>query len=239
MNDLPKAILKDMVARFGSSLAQDPVRCEGLLRDSCSTCSREIFVLVNAARQRIPADLLAPRQMLPLPLMKGFLAKRLQDELGFSDEASRWAVESWADALGIVDPQASARELHDPARRSTDQTPSVGSNPGISAQCVRWVDNLKTGSPSSRIDAIAGLAHSPGADCLRALIGALDNSQTPVREAAFDSLSSRGNRRSRSSSKRLPIKAMELYGVQRLFSAVWVREMRADILLGFLIVQAG
>ena len=114
MNDLPRAILKDMIRRYGSSLAQDPVRCEGILRDSCSKCHREIFVLVNASRQRIPADLTAPRLALPLSLMKGFLAKRLQDELGFSDEASRWAVESWADALGVTDHGAPEQEVREP-----------------------------------------------------------------------------------------------------------------------------
>ena len=194
MNDSPRTILKEMVDRYGSSLAQDPARCEGLLRDSCSKCSREIFVLVNAARQRIPADLLAPRHALPLSLMKGFLAKRLQDELGLSDEASRWAVESWAEALGVVDPQSPAGEVHDPFSRRPDQPESSPEEdvPGMTARCKRWIDDLKTGSLSSRIDAVTGLSHSPGADCIRALIGALDNSLTPVREAAFDALSSRG-----------------------------------------------
>jgi HEAT repeat protein len=57
---------------------------------------------------------------------------------------------------------------------------------------MRWIDDLKTGSLSSRLDAIAGLSHTPGADCIRALIGALDNSQVSVREAAFEALESRG-----------------------------------------------
>ena len=194
MNDLPREILKEMVTRYGSSLAQDPVRCEGLLRDSCSRCNREIFVIVNAARQRIPADLIAPRHALPLPLMKGFLAKRLQDELGFSDEAARWAVESWAEALGIVDSGAPGRRVKDPAIPGEGSIPSSAGKyfPGETARYARWVDDLRTGTLSLRIDAVTGLSHAPGPDCLRALIKALDNSMTSIRGAAFDAIASRG-----------------------------------------------
>jgi hypothetical protein len=195
MNDLPREILKDMVGRYGRSLAQDPARVEGLLRDSCSKCYREIFVLVNAARQRVPADLVAPRHALPMPLMKGFLTKRLQDELGFSDEASRWAVESWADALGIPDSNS-------PAREEKTQIPQRQKSPADNmekvfpedVQCERWIDELKNGTTVSRLDAITGLSHSPGRGCLRALAEALDNSQIAVREAAFDALSLAGER---------------------------------------------
>jgi hypothetical protein len=196
MNDLPKEILKDMVGQYGSSLAQDPTRVEGLLRDSCSKCYREIFVLVNAARQRIPADLIAPRHALPLPLMKGFLAKRLQDELGFSDEASRWAVESWAEALCVPDTNILAREEKNPVTqrlKSPVYLPGEDS-PETDVQCERWIDDLKNGTIISRLDAITGLSHSPGPGCLRALIEALDNSQVSVREAAFDALGLEGER---------------------------------------------
>ena len=101
MDDRPRKILKDLINRYGTSLATDPLRTEGLLRDTCGTCHREIFVLVNAVRQKVPADLLAPRHSLPYNLLQDFLVKRLCDELSLSGEASRWAVESWAWACGI------------------------------------------------------------------------------------------------------------------------------------------
>ena len=100
MNDQAARTLKTLIARYGTSVALDPLRCEGLLRDTCPRCNREIFVLVNAVRQQVPADLLAPRHSLPLPLFRGFLVKRLQDEFAFSDEAAHWAVDAWADARG-------------------------------------------------------------------------------------------------------------------------------------------
>lgn len=119
MNDQASILLKSLVARYGTSLAFDPLRCEGLLRDTCPRCSREIFVLVNAVRQQIPADLLTPRHSLPLSLFRGFLAKRLQDELAFSDEAAHWAVDAWADALGLNN---GSETLEEPAASASDIT---------------------------------------------------------------------------------------------------------------------
>jgi HEAT repeat protein len=56
-------------------------------------------------------------------------------------------------------------------------------------QCQRWIDELKNGTTVSRLDAVTGLSHSPGPGCLRALVETLDDSQFPVRKAAFDALS--------------------------------------------------
>ncbi len=195
MNDLAAEILKTMVGRYGVTLAQDPVRCEGLLRDSCSKCSREIFVLVHAIRQKIPSDLLEPRHALPLPLLRGFLAKRLQDELGFSDEASRWAVAAWADALGIEGGKNSLKA--DSATRSSQSTGagSAAMLPGTACDPVlreRWADGVETGTVAARLDAIRGLAHSPDPGCTRILIGALDNTCREVRIAAYDAIASQG-----------------------------------------------
>ena len=75
MKDLPRTILKDLVQRYGESIAQDPFRCEALLRDTCGACGREIFVLVSAVRQHVPLDLLAPPAQSP-----AFLNERVHDK---------------------------------------------------------------------------------------------------------------------------------------------------------------
>ena len=60
-----------------------PEPCEGLLRDTCPECNREIFVLTHAVRQHVTDDLLSPRHTLPLALTEAFLVKRLEDEWVF------------------------------------------------------------------------------------------------------------------------------------------------------------
>lgn len=102
MNDEPRGKLAELVRRYGRGLCDDPRKAEALLRDVCGEHRREISVLVAALRERVAADLLGSTDGAPKPLLLGRLAKRLEDNLGLAAEAARWAVESWALALGVV-----------------------------------------------------------------------------------------------------------------------------------------
>lgn len=195
MNELPRKILKDLVARYGVPVAHDPNRCEGLLRDTCGKCNLEIFVLVQAVRQKVPADLLAPRHSLPFALMKGFLVKRLEDELGLSDEAAHWAVESWALALGLQDPQPAKKSGSGSGARPkilSGSIPEPDNDPGVRAQREQWAADLASDNPAVRLDAVEGLLHTRDLDSVRFLIDALGNDQFVVREAAFNALTELG-----------------------------------------------
>ncbi|HZI17069.1 MAG TPA: hypothetical protein VEY09_00595 [Pyrinomonadaceae bacterium] len=97
-----------MIVRHGPGLCSDARRCEGLLRDLCGGHRREINILVGALRERVPLDLLAGRNSVPAGLLLTRLAKRLEENLALTEEASRWAVGSWALALGIL----TEAELH-------------------------------------------------------------------------------------------------------------------------------
>lgn len=111
MNDSVRQTLSEIVSKYGPSLAGDPRRCEALLRDFCGRYKKEIHLLVSALRERVAADLMSPASALPGPLLRARLAGRLQDNLGFSEEASEWAVDSWAIALGVTSiAEGAARE---------------------------------------------------------------------------------------------------------------------------------
>jgi len=186
MNDSARTTLARLITRYGVSVAHDPNRCEGLLRDTCPECSREIFVLTHAVRQHVTEDLLAPRHTLPLSLTEGFLAKRLEDELGFSGEVARWAVISWAEALGLADPSPSATT----AKKSVDQESTANrttpTNPALRDQ---WAFDLIHAPRRVRLGIIKNLAGAPDRENLRLLTGALENDDWSVRSAAFDALS--------------------------------------------------
>jgi formylglycine-generating enzyme required for sulfatase activity len=94
--------LNALIVRYGHALSEDPPRCEAMLRDLCGQHKREIFILVNALKQRVAADLLGGNGGLPAPLMIGRLRKRLEDELALTAEAAHWAVETWALALRVI-----------------------------------------------------------------------------------------------------------------------------------------
>ncbi|MFA4859804.1 HEAT repeat domain-containing protein [Methanoregula sp.] len=188
MKDQPRIILKDLVGRYGESLAHEPSRCEALLRDTCGSCGREIFVLVNAVRQHVPLDLLTPHRNLPHSLMKGFMMKRLQDELGLSDEAARWAVDTWAEALGLSDP----KEQYEYTNAGSDpfSPQRIDEKKPVSDTSARsqWALDLESDNLETRLRAVDSLARAGDTECIRILIVALENSRWSVRSTAFDAL---------------------------------------------------
>jgi nitrous oxidase accessory protein NosD len=131
MNGVPRQKLCEIVARHGRSVIEDPRRCEGLLRDYCGEYRREISALVGAVEEHAAADMLASPASTPREVLLARLAKRLCDYLALSEEAARWAVESWALALGVISEaelealeQARAR-LHKTAITTTPDPPTV------------------------------------------------------------------------------------------------------------------
>jgi len=102
MNNAPRDTLRQIIAKYGKDLCSDARRCEGLLKDLCGEYRREINVLTSALEERIPLDLLASGKTMPRELLLTKLAGRLEDNLGLTKEASHWAVDSWALALGVV-----------------------------------------------------------------------------------------------------------------------------------------
>jgi hypothetical protein len=111
MDQQPRDQLCALVSQYGPALGDDPQRCEGLLRDLCTGYKREVHTLASAAREGVPAELLAAKSGAASALVLARLAKRLQDNLGLAEDAARWAVESWALALGVL----SAHQLARPA----------------------------------------------------------------------------------------------------------------------------
>lgn len=129
LNNAPRLTLRELIARHGPGLCSDSRRCEGLLRDLCGEHRREINILVGALRERVPLDLLAARNSVPGNLLLTRLAKRLEDQLALTTEASRWAVDSWALALGVVsDAELEAVE----SQQDEAATPHPGATPGPS-----------------------------------------------------------------------------------------------------------
>ncbi|MDQ3320975.1 MAG: pectinesterase family protein [Acidobacteriota bacterium] len=101
MNDLPRQKLVEIVAKHGKEVVENPRRCEGLLRDYAGEFRREISVLTMAIEERVPLDLLAAKST-PRQVLLGRLTRRLCDNLALSEQAAKWAVNSWALALETI-----------------------------------------------------------------------------------------------------------------------------------------
>jgi hypothetical protein len=102
MSDDPRKVLRDLLHRYGEELIDDPRRCAALLRDLCPQSNWQVRVLVDALKERVPQELGgSPSPTLTL-VKSQQLVRRLETDLALTQEAARWAVESWALAIGAL-----------------------------------------------------------------------------------------------------------------------------------------
>lgn len=95
------AKLKSLLDRYGIGLLGESGRLRGLLHDDCPQAKREVSVLMQALEERVPQDLMRVHSGEPIQSLTPRLAKRLSDEKGMAPNASRWAVDTWAEGLGL------------------------------------------------------------------------------------------------------------------------------------------
>lgn len=130
MNNLPRQKLAEIVARSGRAVLDNPRRCAGLLRDYCPQNRREIAVLVGALEERVAADLAATHSGIPREVLLAKLAQRLHDNLAMDKTAARWAVHSWALALGVLtNAEVEAMEKDEPPRPQPTPQPTPAPTP--------------------------------------------------------------------------------------------------------------
>jgi Leucine-rich repeat (LRR) protein len=181
MHDLPRQKLTEIVAKYGRGLCDDPRRCEALLRDFCGQYRAEINALVCAIKERVAVDLMAADDALPHEVLLVRLAKRLCDHLALSQEAARWAVESWALALGVISAEELQR-LSSPPPTPAEQEPGSEEQrpapdaisgeelqpPGTARRSVssprRHASHAGTAIPSAPEPSPAPLPHTAAAD---------------------------------------------------------------------------
>jgi hypothetical protein len=102
MHKKPRRTLAKLLDDYGDELIHDPRRTEAFLNDLCGKYTREIFVLVQAQRKRVPAELRAAPKWIPTGTTVNRLVNLLESQLALTPEAAAWAVESWAIALGLI-----------------------------------------------------------------------------------------------------------------------------------------
>lgn len=101
LNDIARQTLCDIITKYGSELYDQPRRCEALLRDLSARHKREISVLIAALKFGVVGELASPPNTSP-EIVIARLSDQLEDNLGLTPIAARWAVESWAIAVGLT-----------------------------------------------------------------------------------------------------------------------------------------
>ncbi len=136
--EAPREKLREIVARDGSRILDDPDRCEGLLKDYCGEHRREISALVGALEERVPMELRSSWQTAMTPeAMRARLVQRLRDNRGLAPEIADWAVDAWSYALGVGLTRSSDRLASNVI--STPPLPPPPPPPPVMQQHGQWV----------------------------------------------------------------------------------------------------
>jgi hypothetical protein len=98
-SDAARIKLREAIAAYGRGAFEEPRRCEAILRDYCPMAQKEVFLLVSALRENVAAELGAGPGTIPESALIAKLTRRISENLGLSEEAALWAVESWRYAL--------------------------------------------------------------------------------------------------------------------------------------------
>ncbi|MBN1920127.1 MAG: hypothetical protein JW892_02685 [Anaerolineae bacterium] len=110
MNDLARQKLCELLQQrqaIRSKKGHDPVShartCQRRLEDLCGgDCLTEINVLTAAVRDQIPESIEAWPHGAPVLERLDQLAAQLAEHWAMREEAARWAVMAWAEALGVL-----------------------------------------------------------------------------------------------------------------------------------------
>lgn len=146
MNSEARETLNRIIEQRGQGICAYPKLVESLLRDLCGEHRREINILVGALEERIAADLIHANKGVPREVLLAQLTQRLQDNLAYTREAARWAVDSWAVALGVI----SVRELQMRESIENKQTRESSKENKGEKSVVRSAPNEKVDAADAR-----------------------------------------------------------------------------------------
>lgn len=131
MNNAVQAKLREIVARYGSSVIDDPLRCQGLLNDLCPASRREVTSLILVLKEGVPWELVKAGKNAPRHVILTRLAKQVSDNIGLSEDVARWAVESWARAVESLPPAAVAKHQSPALAQAKSPNPIKPVRPAI------------------------------------------------------------------------------------------------------------
>jgi WD40 repeat protein len=179
MNEPVRRKLCEIIAENGPGVADDPLRCAGLLRAACPEDGTGVDALLRALDARVPARLALLTEPLASGPLTTSLVQRLVSEHGLSESAARWAVDSWAEALGKSDgstKQAPVEHtLVQPKRSSTRLLLGVLAVLVIAAGLGAWYW-LRQSAEESRISGLESVSMMAlSADEKRVLVLCSDN----------------------------------------------------------------
>ncbi|MFA4986523.1 MAG: hypothetical protein WC712_08070 [Candidatus Brocadiia bacterium] len=97
-----RAKLAEFVATHGNAILGDRHKCMSLLAEHLPSHAPEVKTILAALHAGIPQDLISITNRATAIVMMDVLRLKLAGKERISDAQARWAIESWAIALGII-----------------------------------------------------------------------------------------------------------------------------------------
>ena len=82
-----------IIKEYGINTYKEPSKLEGLLKDYCGECKKEIFMIVASAKDNIPKDIYESN--IPIEMLKPRFVAKMIDNIGFQKEVSEDLVNLW------------------------------------------------------------------------------------------------------------------------------------------------
>ena len=101
LSEVPREKLREILMTYGLGVVDDVRRCRALLLDYCGAYKAEIFVLISAQEESVAQDMRDLPAGVSLNVRVAQLTQRLVQNRAIAEDAARWAVVSWAWALGL------------------------------------------------------------------------------------------------------------------------------------------
>jgi hypothetical protein len=120
LNDEPRQVLRRLISEGRVDPVDDPALAVALLSDLTGRHKLEIKLIKAAAEEGVPADLRDGGGLSSVRVNQ--LARRLEQNHGTAPDNARWAVESWAFALGLDVPRARKPKAKAPGVPEPQQT---------------------------------------------------------------------------------------------------------------------
>jgi ABC-type phosphate/phosphonate transport system substrate-binding protein len=105
LDNATRDILRSLVAELGSDVNEHTQKWRGYLTDRMAAYRLERQALITALNEHVPEELMSSQSAVQPQAQVERLTQRMVESLGLQPEVARWAVESWALALGVMQPQ--------------------------------------------------------------------------------------------------------------------------------------
>lgn len=175
MDSTAREILRKLVEELGSNVSENPQKWRGYLNDRLAHYRLERQALTTALNDLIPEELLSSQLSIAPQVQVERLSLRLVEHHGLQPEVARWAVESWAIALGVLDATKASPTKLDSTKSNSNRTEvslppkreSSVTQVSETASKRRWAIGLIAIGAIGAISATALIASKPNTSTLR------------------------------------------------------------------------